>query len=276
MLTDYHLHLRPDEDGTTADRYFTDRERRSLPRGGRGGRASPSSASPSTSTASPSRSSSGTTRSGANRPRTTSTPTASSSAAPTLRLGIEMDFVPGAEDRTANLLEARDFDYVVGSVHFIGDEAVDHEGFDIWEDAATRTGSGRVTSRRSPPPPARASSTSSPIPTWSRSGGGGGRRPSATRAPTTSRRSRRSPRPGSRSRSRPPGCASRSASSIPSPGLRRDVRRSRRRLRPLLRRPPARARRLRLRRARSSSSTGSGWGRSASSSTAARRLEAIG
>ena len=23
MLTDYHLHLRPDEDGTTFERYFT-------------------------------------------------------------------------------------------------------------------------------------------------------------------------------------------------------------------------------------------------------------
>src|SRR6202451_2739709 len=33
-----------------------------------------------------------------------------------LRLGIEADFVPGAEDRMANLLEARDFDYVIGSV----------------------------------------------------------------------------------------------------------------------------------------------------------------
>jgi histidinol-phosphatase (PHP family) len=49
-----------------------------------------------------------------------------------LRLGIECDFVPGAEDRTASLLEARDFDYLVGSVHFVGDVAVDHEGFDIW------------------------------------------------------------------------------------------------------------------------------------------------
>jgi histidinol-phosphatase (PHP family) len=49
-----------------------------------------------------------------------------------LRLGIEADFVPGAEDRTANLLEARDFDYVVGSVHFVGDLAVDHAGWDIW------------------------------------------------------------------------------------------------------------------------------------------------
>ncbi len=51
-----------------------------------------------------------------------------------LRLGLEADFIPGAEDRTASLLEARDFDYVVGSVHFLGDRAVDHEGYDVWED----------------------------------------------------------------------------------------------------------------------------------------------
>jgi histidinol-phosphatase (PHP family) len=50
-----------------------------------------------------------------------------------LRLGVECDFVPGAEDRTGSLLEAHDFDYVVGSVHFIGDVAVDHDGFDAWE-----------------------------------------------------------------------------------------------------------------------------------------------
>jgi histidinol-phosphatase (PHP family) len=50
-----------------------------------------------------------------------------------LKLGIECDFVPGAEDRTAGMLDARDFDYVVGSVHFIGERAVDHEGWDVWE-----------------------------------------------------------------------------------------------------------------------------------------------
>ena len=50
-----------------------------------------------------------------------------------LRLGIECDYVPAAEDRTASLLEARDFDYVVGSVHFVGDVAVDHPGWDVWE-----------------------------------------------------------------------------------------------------------------------------------------------
>ena len=51
-----------------------------------------------------------------------------------LRLGIEADFIPGAEDRTSNLLESRPFDYVIGSVHFVGEHAVDHEGFDVWED----------------------------------------------------------------------------------------------------------------------------------------------
>jgi len=50
-----------------------------------------------------------------------------------LRLGIEMDFIPGGEDRTASLLEARDFDYVVGSVHFIRDGAVDMDDYSVWD-----------------------------------------------------------------------------------------------------------------------------------------------
>lgn len=50
-----------------------------------------------------------------------------------LRLGLEVDFVPGAEDRTASLLDQYDLDYVLGSVHFVGDRAVDHDGYDIWE-----------------------------------------------------------------------------------------------------------------------------------------------
>lgn len=50
-----------------------------------------------------------------------------------LALGIEADYVPGREDRIANLLEARDFDYVLGSVHFVGDTAVDMGGeWDVW------------------------------------------------------------------------------------------------------------------------------------------------
>jgi histidinol-phosphatase (PHP family) len=50
-----------------------------------------------------------------------------------LRLGIEADFVPGREDRMASLLEAREWDYVVGSVHFLGETAVDLDGeWDVW------------------------------------------------------------------------------------------------------------------------------------------------
>ena len=50
-----------------------------------------------------------------------------------LKLGIEADFVPGHEDRMGSLLECREWDYVVGSVHFLRDAAVDHEGYDVWE-----------------------------------------------------------------------------------------------------------------------------------------------
>jgi histidinol-phosphatase (PHP family) len=53
-----------------------------------------------------------------------------------LRLGIEADFIPGAEDRIANLLDACDFDYVVGSVHFLRDHALDMNDYSVW-------GSGR-------------------------------------------------------------------------------------------------------------------------------------
>jgi histidinol-phosphatase (PHP family) len=50
-----------------------------------------------------------------------------------LRLGIEADFVPGAEDRMASLLAARDFDYVVGSVHFLREGAVDMGDYSVWD-----------------------------------------------------------------------------------------------------------------------------------------------
>ena len=55
-----------------------------------------------------------------------------------LRLGIEADFIPGREDQLANLLDAREWDYVVGSIHFLRDDAVDlHDEpdwaeWDVW------------------------------------------------------------------------------------------------------------------------------------------------
>jgi histidinol-phosphatase (PHP family) len=51
-----------------------------------------------------------------------------------LRLGIEADYIRGAEDRIEDLLSAHDFDYVVGSVHYLGERgAVDDRRYDVWE-----------------------------------------------------------------------------------------------------------------------------------------------
>ncbi len=55
-------------------------------------------------------------------------------AAGPAKLGIEADFVPGAEDSTAALLDARPFDFVIGSIHFIGDRSLDTEEFTIWDE----------------------------------------------------------------------------------------------------------------------------------------------
>ena len=51
-----------------------------------------------------------------------------------LKLGIEMDFVAGREDRIASVLDSQRFDYVVGAVHFVRDQAVDWDVWDIWEE----------------------------------------------------------------------------------------------------------------------------------------------
>jgi histidinol-phosphatase (PHP family) len=132
VLTDYHLHLRPDEDDTPPERYFT---------------AENAARYREAATAA------GVEELGVSehihrftqalelwdhpfwreQARDDIDAYCEFVGATDLRLGIEMDFVPGALDRTANLLDAHRFDYVVGSVHFIGDEAVDHDGFDIWD-----------------------------------------------------------------------------------------------------------------------------------------------
>jgi len=56
-----------------------------------------------------------------------------------LKLGIEADFIAGREDAMATLLAARDWDYVVGSVHFVGEHAVDHDGYEIWDHRSAST-----------------------------------------------------------------------------------------------------------------------------------------
>lgn len=55
-----------------------------------------------------------------------------------LRLGIEADFIAGREDCMATLLDAHEWDYVVGSVHFVGEHAVDHDGYEVWDHRSQR------------------------------------------------------------------------------------------------------------------------------------------
>ncbi|MFN8216323.1 MAG: histidinol-phosphatase [Solirubrobacterales bacterium] len=134
MLTDYHLHLRPDEDHTTASRFFNaanvDRYLEAAAAAGieelgvsehvyRFREALEIWSHPLW----------------IENARDDLDEYCEFVRSTPLKLGIECDYVPGAEERTAALLEGRDFDYVVGSVHFIGDgdAAVDHEGFDVWE-----------------------------------------------------------------------------------------------------------------------------------------------
>lgn len=61
------------------------------------------------------------------------------------KVGIEADYVAGAEERIEALLASRPFDYVIGSVHFVGDGAIDQDRWDVWE--AERGDPDRVWSR---------------------------------------------------------------------------------------------------------------------------------
>jgi histidinol-phosphatase (PHP family) len=53
-----------------------------------------------------------------------------------IKVGLELDYVPGRESELAALLEGRPFDYVIGSVHFIADRAVDDEPYDAWRESS--------------------------------------------------------------------------------------------------------------------------------------------
>ena len=134
MLTDYHLHLRPDEEDTPPERFFTAQNVERYLEAAAGGGIAELGCSEHIHRF---------TQSldlwrhplwerwarddlDAYVEFLTETP---------LRVGIECDYVPCAEDRTASLLEARAFDYVVGSIHFIGDRAIDSDSFSVWETA---------------------------------------------------------------------------------------------------------------------------------------------
>lgn len=134
MLTDYHVHLRPDEPGTTAEKYFTaaNVERYLAAAGEQGISELGASEHIYRFAAALDVWQHDLWRGAAVDDLDAYVELLGEQG---LRRGIEADFIPGREDRIANLLEARDFDYVIGSVHFLGDLAVDHLGWDIWDTA---------------------------------------------------------------------------------------------------------------------------------------------
>ena len=133
MLTDYHVHLRPDDPGATPERYFTDDNVARYLDAAKQARIEELGVSEHV-----------------YRFRqaleVSRHPFWEEQAlddidaycefvrATPLRLGIEADFIAGAEDRIESLLAGREFDYVVGSVHQMdGGRMVDHAGWDVWD-----------------------------------------------------------------------------------------------------------------------------------------------
>ena len=137
MLTDYHVHLRPDDDGTPASEYFTAANAQRY----REAAAERGSA-----------------ELGVSEHvyrctealgvwqhelwRHTATDDLDRYCAfvreeTDLKLGIEADFIPGREDRMAELLDGHEWDYVIGSIHFLGDHALDYDRYDVWTSGAS-------------------------------------------------------------------------------------------------------------------------------------------
>jgi histidinol-phosphatase (PHP family) len=140
VLTDYHVHLRPDEDGSTAERYFTDAnvdryreaaQERGIEELGVAEHIHRFVQSLDV----------------WQHPwyrhwaRDDVDEYCDFVRGAGLGLGIEADFLPGREDRLQNLLEGREWDYVLGSIHFLRDDALDLHGepdwaaWDIWRGA---------------------------------------------------------------------------------------------------------------------------------------------
>jgi histidinol-phosphatase (PHP family) len=133
VLTDYHVHLRPDDPGATPERYFTEENVERYLDAAKQAQVEELGVSEHVYRF---RQALDISRHPFWEPQATDDLDSYCEFVRTtpLRLGIEADFIPGAEDRIANLLERREFDYVVGSVHQLdGGRMVDHAGWDVWE-----------------------------------------------------------------------------------------------------------------------------------------------
>jgi len=132
MLTDYHVHLRPDEDGTPPERYFTEanvaRFRAAADAAGIGELGISEHIHRFAQALEIWR-----------HPFWVEQAIDDLDAycdflvAAELKVGIEADFVAGAEERIEALLAPRPFDYVIGAVHFVGEAAIDQDRWDVWE-----------------------------------------------------------------------------------------------------------------------------------------------
>ncbi|MGK2933204.1 MAG: PHP domain-containing protein [Solirubrobacterales bacterium] len=132
MLTDYHVHLRPDNLGASASEYFTaENIDRYVEAAGRAG----------------------ITELGISEHMYRFTEALSVWSHPfwqewaiddldfycdallnsPVKAGIEADYVAGAEEKLDRMISPRPFDYVIGSVHFIGDKSIDTEEFTVWD-----------------------------------------------------------------------------------------------------------------------------------------------
>ena len=133
MLTDYHVHLRPDDPGATPDRYFTDDNVARYLDAAKQARIEELGVSEHVYRF---RQALDVSRHPfwEEQARDDIDAYCEFVRATPLRLGIEADFIAGAEDRMESLLAGREFDYVVGSVHQMdGGRMVDHAGWDVWD-----------------------------------------------------------------------------------------------------------------------------------------------
>jgi histidinol-phosphatase (PHP family) len=132
MLTDYHVHLRPDEPGTPAERYFTaaNAERYRVVAEERGIAELGVSEHVYRFTQALGVWDHELWRENARDDLDAYCAFVREDT--DLRLGIEADFVPGREERMRDLLEAREWDYVIGSIHFLGQGALDYDRYDVW------------------------------------------------------------------------------------------------------------------------------------------------
>lgn len=60
-----------------------------------------------------------------------------------IKAGIEVDWIEGREEQIMEVVGSYDWDYVIGSVHFLGEYAVDNRDFDVWAKLDAQTIWGR-------------------------------------------------------------------------------------------------------------------------------------